>query len=69
MFVTSNVAKFLTNLTLSIHVLLVLLSNIFTVTNPNISSMNGNSLLINFCSNSFNIAFSFEKMVLTYLTL
>ena len=46
LLVTSNVAEFLTNLTLGINVLCTILSKSFTQTNPDISSMNGASIVL-----------------------
>ena len=54
-------AEFLTNLVLSINVLSALLSHILIMTNPDISSMIGVSILVNLCSLGFNITYSFGK--------
>ena len=55
LFIISNIAKF--HLTFNIIVLCVSLSNIFTIAMPEISSINGASILINFCSFGFRTIF------------
>ena len=58
----SNVTTFHANLTLNTITLWVDLSNNLTMTKPEISSENGTSIFINFCSFGFNIIFSFGNM-------
>ena len=50
--------KFHVNFTFNIIVLWVSLSNIYTITKPEISSINGASILINLCSFGFKTTFS-----------
>ena len=61
LFVISNVARFHANFSLSIIVFYALLSCTLTITNPDISSMNGASTFNNFYSSGFNTIHSFEK--------
>ena len=56
-------ATFYTNLTFNTVTLLVDLSYNLTMDKPEISSRNGASTFINFCSFGFNIIFSFGNMV------
>ena len=62
LFVTSNIAKFHVNLSISISVFCTFLSNILTITNPEISSTNGASIFINFCSFAKNGINLFKKL-------
>ena len=55
----SNVDEFHMNFILSIIVLCVFLSSISIIANPNISSINGASTIINLCSFGFNTMHSF----------
>ena len=54
LFVTSNITKFHVNLSFNIIVFCAFLSNILTIANPEISSTNGASIFINFCSFGFS---------------
>ena len=60
-FVTSSHAQFLTNFSFNTTVHCSLLSNIFTITRPEISSTNGASIFMNFLSLGLTITCSFEK--------
>ena len=61
LFVASNDAQFLTNFNFNTIVLCSLLSSIFTMARPEISSTNGTSIFMNFLSFGFNTTCSFEK--------
>ena len=61
LFVLSNITRVHVNLTSNIIVVCVSLSNIFTMAKPEISSTNGASILINFCSFGFRNIFSFRN--------
>ena len=61
LFVTPNDAQFPTNFSFNTIVHYSLLSSIFTMARPEISSTNGASIIINFLSFGFNTACSFEK--------
>ena len=56
-----NIAEFLTNFMFSIIIISTFLSDIFTITNPDISSMEDTFILINLCSLGLNIIYSFRK--------
>ena len=62
LLVLSNVAEFCVNFNLSILVLCVFLSHSLIIANPDISSINGASTFINFCSFGFNTMHSFGKI-------
>ena len=57
-----SVAEFCMNFNLNIIVLCVVLSSIWIIDNPDISSINGASILINFCSLGFSTICAFEKI-------
>ena len=61
LFVTSNIAEFHVNLCFRFIVFCAFLSNILTIANPEISSTNGASIFINFCSFGFKIVCYFAK--------
>ena len=61
LLVINNVAKFYVNFNFIIIVLHVVLSSILTIASPDISSINGTSTFINFCSFHFNIIPSLGK--------
>ena len=58
----SNVATFHINVTFNTITLWVNFSNSLTIAKPEISSKNGASTFINFCSFGFNIIFSFGNI-------
>ena len=58
----SSVAEFHMNSNLSIIVLCVVLSSILIIASPDISSINGASTFINFCSLGFSTIHSFGEM-------
>ena len=58
----SKIATFHINLTFNIIVLWVDLSSIFIIAKPEISSKNGASIFISFCSFGFNTVSPFENM-------
>ena len=58
----SNIAEFHMNFNLSIIVLCMVLSSTLIMANPDISSMNGASMFINFCSSGFNTMHSYGKI-------
>ena len=62
LFVISNMAKFHVNFNLSMTVFCMFLSNILIMASSEISSMNGASTFINFCSLGFNTMHSFGKI-------
>ena len=66
LLVTSNVAKFDTNLSFNIIVFSAFLSNILTIANPEISSTKGASIFISLCSSGFKTMFSLGKGMLIY---
>ena len=57
----SSIAIFHINLTFNIIVLWIDLSNSFIITKPEISSKNGASIFISFCSFGFNIVSPFRN--------
>ena len=61
LFVTSHDTQFLTNFNFITTVHCSLVSNIFTLAQPEISSTNGASIFINFLSFGFTSTYSFEK--------
>ena len=66
LLVMSSIAIFCINLTFNIIVLWVNLCNNFIIAKPEISSKNGASIFISFCSFGFNISLSGTR-VLIYL--
>ena len=66
-YIFYNVAEFCMNFKLSIIVLCVVLSSTIIMANPDISSINGASTLIDFCTFGFNTIHSFGKLVRIYL--
>ena len=60
--VLSNVVYFCTNFNLNIIVIYVVLSSTLIIANPDISSMNGASTFISFCSFGFSTIHSFGKI-------
>ena len=62
LFVTCSVAEFCVNVSLSIIVFCTYLLNILIMAKANVSSMNGGSTFINFCSSGFNTMYSFGKI-------
>ena len=62
LFVISSVATFHVNFNLSIIVFCTFLSNTLIMASPDISSMNGASTFIIFCSSGFNTMHSFRKL-------
>ena len=62
LLVISNVAEFCMNFNLNITVLCVALSSTFIIANPDISSVNGTSTFISFCSFGFNTICSLWKI-------
>ena len=62
LLVMPSVVEFHMNFNLSIIVLCVVLSSILIIASPDISSMNGASTFINFCSLGFSTICSFGKM-------
>ena len=61
LLVISNVAEFHINFKLSIIVLFVVLSSTLIIVNPDISSINGASTCMSFCSFEFSTIHSFGK--------
>ena len=61
LLVISNIAEFCMNFYLSIIMLCVFLSGTLIIANPDISSINGTSTFIHFCSFGFNTICSFGK--------
>ena len=57
----SSIAKFHVNFSLSIFVFCTFLSNTLIMANPEISSMNGASTFINFCSFGFKTTHSLGR--------
>ena len=64
----SNIAIFCVNLTFNIIVLWVDESSNFIMAKPEISTKNGTSIFISFCSFGFNTVFPSEIWVLIYLS-
>ena len=62
LFVISNVAKLCGNSNFSIIVFCMFLSNTLIIASPEISSINGASTFINFCSLVVNTMHSFGKI-------
>ena len=63
LLVISSIAEFHMNFNLSIIVLCVDLSSILIIASPDISSINGASTFINFCSLGFSTIFHLGKWV------
>ena len=61
LFIASSDAQFCMNFSFNTTVHCSLLSNIFTIASPQISSINGTSIFINFFSFGFSIICSYEK--------
>ena len=59
MFVTSNIEEFSTNLILTSEVLFAFLCNILSWNNPDISFLNGATILTNLCALGLSIPHSF----------
>ena len=62
LLIISNVTELCMNFNLSIIVLCVFLPSTLIIANPDISSINGASTFISFCSFGFNTTWSFEKI-------